>query len=1061
MDEGARGGTTTILFTDLVNSTELLQRAGDETAQRIFQAHHKLVRDCVAGHGGHEVKWLGDGLMVAFPSAADAVRCAIAVQQTSRRASAGEPLDVRVGLHVGEPLRDESDYFGTPVVIAKRLCDGAEAGEIRSSSLVAALLAGRQSFRFRELGALALKGLAEPVNACAVLYDRDEPAVLLARTPFVGRREECARLEQRLREARAGRGGLVMLVGEPGIGKTRTAEEFAESATGQGALVVWGRCFEGEWAPPYGPFVEVIEDHARAAEPEALRRELGAGGGAVARLVPALRERLPDLPEAEPLQPDEERFRLLDAVAQLLIAASQRAPLVVVLDDLHWADKGTIAMLRHVARFAPKERLLLLGAYRDVELDRQHPLADALGALRRETNYERILLRGLATDQVGELISTLAEQEVPQGLVDAISRETEGNPFFIREVLLHLIDTGAIYRKEGIWTSDATSIEELGIPEGVRQVIGRRLSRLSEDANRMLTAASAASAAFRFETAAAVAGLEEEAALDALDQALAAQLLRPAVQAQSYEFTHALIRHTLYAELNPSRQVRLHRRMAEELERVYGAQAGERAGELAYQYHRSAALPGAERGVEHALAAAERAEAAAAHEEAASFLRMALELLPEGDARRPRLLARLGFALAWALEFDAARQAASEAGDLIAEGEGADAAADYLAEAMRTLFLAGSVAAPWALAQRGLRYIGDRRDKTWAALVSYDQFRQAAEDPEDPGIPADTSETREANRIIMQLPAQERLGLLSAYSSRAEALADGGEAALLFWAGEYQRVLPMLAGEAEAAERQGRIAAAMAAWANAARCHNALGNLASATAAQARAQALAGRLPGASFQLLQLIATQDELRLATDEGWDESLKLIDVLIRQPAAENQWAFAAIRAAGARVYAHLNRADDALGLLATLVAPLERAPVWAANYQRIACDASSTLWLLGRTDHIQVIERNVRTKVVEPDLRYPMQDGRRALAGLCALQGRYDEAAEWFAKARVVLEEQGARPLRAIVDFDEAWMYLRRNEPGHREIATPLLEAALRQFRELGMTGWARRAEELGG
>ena len=407
---------TTILFTDLVASTELLQRAGDEDAQRIFKAHHKLLRDAVAAAGGHEVKWLGDGLMVAFPSAADAVRCAIGMQHASRRpAPGGERLEIRVGLHAGEALIDESDYFGTTVVIARRLCDSAGAGEVRCSALVSALLAGRQSFAFRDLGPLELKGITAPVPAAEVLYEREDPAAFLASTPFVGRTAEVAKLTQKLRDADGGRGGLVMLVGEPGIGKTRTSQEFADAAVALGARVLQGRCFEGDWSPPYGAFADAIETYARETEPDELRADFGYGAPPIARLVPALRERLPEVEEPAPLQPDEERFRLMDAVSQFLIATSKRAPVVLMLDDLHWADRGTIAMMRHVARFAPQHRMLILGNYRDVELDRQHPLSDALAALRREVEYERIVLKGLAPDEVGTLLATIAEQEVNPG----------------------------------------------------------------------------------------------------------------------------------------------------------------------------------------------------------------------------------------------------------------------------------------------------------------------------------------------------------------------------------------------------------------------------------------------------------------------------------------------------------------------------------------------------------------------------------------------------------------------------------------------------------------------
>ena len=183
-------GLVTLLFTDLVNSTELLQRVGDERTQRILRAHRRLLKDALAIHGGHEEKWLGDGLMTTFPSAADAVRCAVTMQQTAGRRAAGERLGLRVGLHVGEALREESDWFGTPVVLARRLCDRATAGQILCSNLVVELLRGRQAFSFDDVGPLALKGLAAPVPAYAVAYRPDDPAALLPLMPFAGRAAE-------------------------------------------------------------------------------------------------------------------------------------------------------------------------------------------------------------------------------------------------------------------------------------------------------------------------------------------------------------------------------------------------------------------------------------------------------------------------------------------------------------------------------------------------------------------------------------------------------------------------------------------------------------------------------------------------------------------------------------------------------------------------------------------------------------------------------------------------------------------------------------------------------
>jgi hypothetical protein len=768
-----------------------------------------------------------------------------------------------------------------------------------------------------------------------------------------------------------------------------------------------------------------------------------------------------------PLQADEERFRLLDAVSQLLIAASERAPIVLVLDDLHWADRDTIAMLRHVARAVPKHRLLVVGLYRDVELDRQHPLADALGALRREAPYERIALKGLDAAGVGALLEGVAQQEVNPALVRAISDETNGNPFFIREVLIHLVEEGKIYREGGRWTTRVASVAELGIPEGVRQVITRRLSRLSEAANKLLSAASAFEGAFRFDVAAGAAGLEEAAALDALDEALAAQLLRPTGDVDAYDFTHALIRHTLYAELNPSRQVRLHRRIAEATERL----CPDRAADIAYHFHRSAAVPGAERGVVHALAAADRAEAAYAWDDVVTFVRMALELLPEGDARDARIRARLGLALTWALASDEALRVAREASERLAATEGDEAATDYEAAVAYEMLWAGFMAGAWELAAHGLRSVGERRDLTWAKLQFVDLWRENAGVVEV-GMFLTTPIVEELRRVVRTLADRagaEILAWLSTvvpeFSSRAEALErvrepdgiDFADAAYrLFFIGDFRGSVQAYRAFVERAEREGRVIQALAGWGCIARSHLALGELAAAEAAYERGRLLAARVTRPSMMTRLLDAYEDERAETRGDGWEQGLERFGTLAHEPIPEDRWVLAAGRAGFARAYAWQDQADVALPLVEATLPALERAPASAGNYTRTACTAAEALWRLERTDFVDVIERSLREKLVPSDFRYPMVDPRLALAWVCALTGRHDEASDWFARARVILDEQGARPLRAIADFDEALMFQRRGAAGDRERARALLDLARTQFEDIGMSGWLRRA-----
>src|SRR5262245_25342504 len=803
----------TLLFTDLVDSTALLQRVGAEGAQRVLHAHRQLLHEALASHGGREVKWLGDGLLTTFASVAEGVRCAVTMAQRARRPVAGERLGLRVGLDVGEVLPDEADYIGTPVVLARRLCDRATAGQILCGSVVVELLRGRQGVEFAPVGPLDLKGFPEPVAAYEVRYGPEAGAALLRHTPFVGRTAQLARLRQRLKETRAGRGGLVMLVGEPGIGKTRLVEELADTAR-ERAVVLWGRCYEGEAARPYGPFVEAVSDYARSATPEALRTDLGFGAAPLARLAPVLRERLPDVPEALALQPDEERVRVLDSVTQFLLAVGARAPVVLVLDDLHWADAGTIAMLRHVARFAARHRVLLLGAYRDVELDQNPDLVEALGALPRETTYDHLALAGLGHDEVGELLAAIADQDVPVALVTAIATETSGNPFFIREVLLHLVEEGKVFQQHGRWVSNR-SIAEMGIPQSVRQVIQHRLARLGEPARHLLGAASGFTGTFRLELAARVAGIDEPAALDALDEILAAQLLRSTGAADTFDFTHALVRHTLSADLTPPGQVGLHRAIADVMGAGYGTRAAEHADEIARHYHRSASLPGAERGVAYCLMAAERAEQSAAFVEAAESLRIALELADPSDPRRPRVLARLALALAWNLNLDEAEEMATRAAASIAELEGEAAAAEFVADAADAMCIASSTPRVWSLATRGLGYCGMRRDTTWARLMVYDIERREAAERKHPGIPVDSPERREVIAHLWQLPAfrnntQAQFAYIG-FRSREDVLARAGNdpVALANWAGEYRRALPIFEREAAAALEHGQIARAI------------------------------------------------------------------------------------------------------------------------------------------------------------------------------------------------------------------------------------------------------------
>jgi predicted ATPase/class 3 adenylate cyclase len=477
---------------------------------------------------------------------------------------------------------------------------------------------------------------------------------------FVGRREELDQLKAALENILSGKGSVSMLVGEPGIGKTRLAEEFAVYAGLRGAQALTGHCYEGEASIPYRPFVEALRQYARTRQDDALRQELGPGAPEVATLVSEIRQRFLDVEEAAPLEAEAERLRLFESVTQFIRNAAAANPLVLFLDDIHWADKPSLLLLQYLARSIGGDRVLIVGAYRDVELDRAHPLAEALGTLRRAHNYQRVLLRGLPESDVDGLLAGIEPSEESaagrQLLAAAIHRETEGNPLFIREVLLHLIETGKIVHADGRWTA-GVDISEMGIPEGVREVIGRRLSRLSDGCNRMLTLASTMTGGFTWDELKAVSPEPESALLDLLDEALGAQLIheRRGDAAGTYDFTHALIRQTLYQELSTPRRVLLHRQIGEALEGLHAGNIEPHLAELAHHFFQAAPGGDVARAIDYARRAGGRAVALFAWEEAVGHYERAVQAADlgasTGDGERCELLLAL-------------REAQSRSGDL-------------------------------------------------------------------------------------------------------------------------------------------------------------------------------------------------------------------------------------------------------------------------------------------------------------------------------------------------------------------------------------------------------------
>jgi tetratricopeptide (TPR) repeat protein len=634
-----------VLFTDLVGSTALGQAVGDDAADELRHSHDRVLRDAMSAHSGNEVKSTGDGFMVVFDSAVEAVAAAESMQRgidrLNRRAPA--PIAIRIGLSAGDVVWEGDDYFGTPVVEARRLCDHAESGQILVGDVVRVLAGTRGGHEFRPVGALELKGLGAPLTAAEVVWhiaDQAHPLPgQLAGTEtigFVGRVDEQERLWTAWKHARGGEKRVVLVSGEPGVGKTRLSAELARRAHAEATTVLFGRCDE-DLAVPYQPFVEALRTYAHNCTPADLETQIGPFGGDVARLVPEVEQMVPRMPDPLRADAETERYRLFEAIAAFLDGVAATAPVVLLLDDLHWAAKPTLLMLRHLARPANDTPLLIVGTYRDTELDRRHPLAEMLADLRRDQAVERIALRGLDEGEVTELVETAADHplspEVAE-LAHAVHAETEGNPFFVGQVLRHLIESGAVVQEDGRWVR-AAAADGIGIPEGVREVISRRLARLDDESNTVLAGAAVIGREFDAELLTEATDVDAERVLDVLEIAEADRLVEPTSGRAQFTFVHALVRSTLYEEIPTTRRLRLHRRVAQMLEPRATAGDETLLPSLARHYCEAAALGEAEQAIRYATAAAQEARARLAYEEAADLYQRALAVLePHGDAER-------------------------------------------------------------------------------------------------------------------------------------------------------------------------------------------------------------------------------------------------------------------------------------------------------------------------------------------------------------------------------------------------------------------------------------------
>jgi hypothetical protein len=534
----------------------------------------------------------------------------------------GVPLEIRIGVAAGEVDVVDDDYFGVAVVEAARLCATASGGEILISELVHVLVRSRGEFELESVGSLELKGLPEPVEAFRLLWEPmgndGGPAIvpvsarllLVADTALAGRAEPLTLLADAAKAADAGTRRAVLISGEPGIGKTTLAATFALGAFANSATVLYGRCDE-DVVTPYQPWVESLGHLLEHVDDEVVGAHIEACGRVLGRIVPQLDRRAASLlAPVTSADGDVERHLLFAAVVDLLTRASSDRLVVLLLDDLHWADPSTVQLLGHVLTVDPALRILVIGTFRDSDIGIDHALSAMLGRLHRERGVDRVALSGLGDDELLELLETLAGHDMDDAgvaLRDALRAETDGNPFFVGELLRHLRETGVLRRDSaGRWMS-STDITSAGLPVSIREVIGRRIVWLGVETQRVLTLASVIGRDFDVELLAHAAASDVDELVDLCDAAVVAGVLRTTDHLDRYSFAHALIQRSLYDALSPSRRARLHRQVAELIEETSTDASGGRASELAFHWGLAVRPHDADKAVRYARLAGDEA----------------------------------------------------------------------------------------------------------------------------------------------------------------------------------------------------------------------------------------------------------------------------------------------------------------------------------------------------------------------------------------------------------------------------------------------------------------------
>ena len=634
---GQTEGTVTIMFTDVEGSTRLLSTRGFTESHEIMRAYETIIDEKVAEHAGRRIKGLGDGFMISFGSVRHGVECALDIQRSIAVYSKQNPerkVKVRIGLNTGEVVEEAGDIFGAAVNVAARVAGKARGGEILVSEVVRQLVGPVSEMTFAYRGRYKLKGFPDRWRLHQVTPGevKEAPRTLPSGDGFVGREQERLEIRMLMDRATTGSGGMLFITGAPGIGASRLASEMAVEAASKGWLVLSGRSMEHDGAP-YAPFREILATAVAGGTSKSLHESAGTNGPLLSQLVPSLRQKVRGMPVQGDVGADKLREHLFRAIYDFLTDIQAKRPLLMVLDDLQWADEATVLLLRDLAERLGSSHMVLIGTYWDSELDTARPFSSVLSRLLRRRRAQRFTLGPLSDRDVERIVAGLAETLLTPVQLTGIQAATEGNPLFVEQSTLYMAESENML-VGGARVQASFTEEDLELAQSVRGLIGRRLDRLSEPAQRMLVAAAVVGRDFDLALLEAFGELSGHELRDALDEATRGHFL-VAAGPDRYRFAHDLIRKRVLAVLPLPRLQAYHLAVADTLERVYGKSAAERASEIGHHLYQAGTAADPLRTANFLSLAARNALAVGAFEEVQRLLDAALVLLP-ADSRRER-----------------------------------------------------------------------------------------------------------------------------------------------------------------------------------------------------------------------------------------------------------------------------------------------------------------------------------------------------------------------------------------------------------------------------------------